>query len=93
MKGELGVKYAAEKARYGQKIKEAVAGDLAKGMTGGGGCHWEPGADPSTAKCVVTNPTNPTYKGFAQPKGSPMYVEPKPKTSPQQAKTPMEFVA
>jgi hypothetical protein len=28
-----------EKASYGQKIKGAVASDLAKGLIGGGGCH------------------------------------------------------
>jgi hypothetical protein len=73
MKGEQAVRYAAEKAKYGDKIKQAVASDLGKGLRGGGGCHWEPGADPSTAKCEVTNPTNPAYKGWGQPKESPMY--------------------
>jgi hypothetical protein len=94
MKGEQGVKYAAEKAMYGQRIKGAVAGDLAKGMTGGGGYHWEPGADPSIATCVVTTPTNPAYKGWAQPKGSPMYVEPKSpaKAVSPPAKAPVKFV-
>lgn len=42
---------------------------------GGGGCHWEVGADSSTAKCVPTNPGMSQYVGFAQPKGSPMYTD------------------
>jgi hypothetical protein len=79
IRSEQGVRYAAEKAKYGKNIKGAVAGDLAKGLTGGGGCHWELGADPSTAKCEVTNPTNPAYKGFAQLKGIPVYVNHEPR--------------
>jgi len=42
---------------------------------GGGGCIWDVGADPSTAKCTSMNTANPEYKGFAQPKQSPGYVD------------------
>jgi hypothetical protein len=43
---------------------------------GGGGCIWEVGADPKTAKCSSTNLAQPElYKGFAQPPGSPDYID------------------
>jgi hypothetical protein len=42
---------------------------------GGGGCIWEPNANPSTAKCTPTNPNDSKYKGLGQPPQSPMYVD------------------
>jgi hypothetical protein len=42
---------------------------------GGGGCLWEIGADPKTAKCTSLNPTNGNYRGFAQPPQSPAYID------------------
>jgi hypothetical protein len=43
---------------------------------GGGGCIWQPGADPKTAICTSMNTVDPNYKGFAQPPQSPGYVDP-----------------
>jgi hypothetical protein len=42
---------------------------------GGGGCIWEAGADPKTAKCTSMNPTDENYNGLAQPPQSPAYID------------------
>jgi hypothetical protein len=68
MTGEEGQKYAAIKNTKGQRLLDSVASDIRLNKTGGGGCHWAPEADASTAKCVPVNPKNPAYAGFAQPK-------------------------
>jgi len=75
MTGERAQQYAALKEERSRRLLASVARDLKAGMVGGGGCHWDEGADPSTAKCVTINPTNPAYVGFAQPVGTPMYTD------------------
>jgi hypothetical protein len=72
--GEEGAKYRAAHAKGIAEFEKIVHAD-SDNKHGGGGCHWEEGASPSTAKCVPTNPDMPAYKGFAQPKSSPMYTE------------------
>ena len=73
--GEQAIKYAEIKAQKGKQLMASVAADIKGGKTGEGGCHWEVGADPSTAKCSPVNPENKAYVGYAQPVGSPMYTE------------------
>jgi hypothetical protein len=72
--GAEGERYKAEKANSDKKFEDIVHVD-SDNKHGGGGCHWEEGADPSTAKCVPTNPGMDAYIGSAQPKGSPMFTE------------------
>jgi hypothetical protein len=72
--GELGAQYKLAKDKSIKSFEDVVHAD-SDNKHGGGGCHWEVGAEPSTAKCVPTNPDMPQYAGFAQPKGSPMYVD------------------
>jgi len=72
--GEEGERYKAEKLAHGKRLLDSVAADK-KNKPGGGGCHWEAGKNPLTAKCVVTNLGNDAYIGWAQPVGSPMYTE------------------
>lgn len=76
LSGEVAVRYQAERTARNRGLMSAVHQTAA--MPGGGGCHWELGADPSTMKCVQTNKGDPTeqlWLGFAQPVGSPLYVE------------------
>jgi hypothetical protein len=73
--GEQGEKYRLVKLAKGKQLLTSVANDLSQKKIGGGGCHWEVGTDPSTAKCAPTNPGNSAYVGWAQPKGSPLYTE------------------
>lgn len=75
MVGEEGQKYAAARLEHGKQLLASVAADIRDGKTGEGGCHWEDGQDPSTAKCSPVNPKNPAYVGYAQPLSSPMYTE------------------
>ena len=70
--GEVGKRYMAERVARNKGLMSAVHETFA--MPGGGGCHWQPGADPSTMKCAQTNPGDPRWLGFAQPVGSPLYV-------------------
>lgn len=72
--GVEGERYKAEKAKSDKTFEDIVHAD-SDNKHGGGGCHWEEGADSSTAKCVPTNPGMDAYVGFAQPKGSPMYTD------------------
>jgi hypothetical protein len=74
MSGEEGKAYAERKFVKGKQLLNSVAADLTNKL-GGGGCHWDAGKDPSTAKCVPTNGNNPAYVGWAQPVGSPMYTD------------------
>jgi hypothetical protein len=74
--GDVAIRYKAERTAKNKGLMSAVHETAA--MPGGGGCHWEVGADPSTMKCVQTNkgdPSEPLWLGFAQPVGSPLYVE------------------
>jgi len=75
MTGERAQKYAALKHEKGERLLASVANDIKRGMIGGGGCHWEDGADPSTAECPPINPDNPAYVGYAQPVGTPLYTD------------------
>ena len=73
--GERGENYAAFKLEKGKRLLASVASDFNRGVIGGGGCHWEDGADPSTAECSPINPKSPAYVGYAQPVGTPLYTE------------------
>jgi hypothetical protein len=73
--GERAERYAALKEDKAKRLLASVASDLKRGITGVGGCYWEDGADPSTAKCSQINPDNPAYVGYAQPVGTPMYTD------------------
>jgi hypothetical protein len=73
--GETRQKYAEVKDAKSKQLLASVAADIKAGKTGEGGCHWEVGADPSTAKCSPTNPLSSAYVGYAQPVGSPMYTD------------------
>jgi hypothetical protein len=73
--GERAQKYAALKDEKGKRLLSSVSNDLKRGIVGGGGCHWEDGAEPSTAKCSPINPENPAYIGYAQPVGTPLYTD------------------
>ncbi|KAF2665892.1 hypothetical protein BT63DRAFT_427687 [Microthyrium microscopicum] len=75
MTGERAERYAKLKMEKGQRLLASVANDLKTGKVGGGGCHWEENADPSTVKCTTINPNNPGYVGYAQPVGTPMYTD------------------
>jgi hypothetical protein len=63
LKGEEGKIYAAAKAQSVKNFEDIVHAD-SDNKHGGGGCHWEEGADPSTAKCVLTNPGMDAYGKF-----------------------------
>ncbi|KAF2674299.1 hypothetical protein BT63DRAFT_449290 [Microthyrium microscopicum] len=87
--GELAQKYAALRVAKNKGLMTAVHETAA--MAGGGGCHWEAGADPSTMKCKATNPEDPArWAGFAQPVGSPLWVE-KPGTAQRGPAPPKTF--
>jgi hypothetical protein len=73
--GERARQYAALKEEKGKLLLASVARDIKQGRLGGGGCHWDEGADPSTATCVPINPGNPAYVGYAQPVGTPLYTD------------------
>jgi hypothetical protein len=85
--GETRQKYTDLRLEKGKTLLASVAADIKAGKTGEGGCHWEVGADPSTAKCSPTNPRNSAYVGYAQPVGSPLYTE-KPGTAMNGWKAP-----
>jgi hypothetical protein len=88
LSGELAAEYQKLKAKTDTRWEGGVHGTDASRMVfkvptnvltfadpGGGGCIWQPGADPSTAKCTTMNAVNDKYKGFAQPPQSPAYVD------------------
>jgi hypothetical protein len=73
LKGEEGKIYAAAKAQSVKNFEEIVHAD-SDNKHGGGGCHWEEGADPSTAKCVPTNPGMNAYGKFYLIKGPTFFT-------------------
>src|ERR1700760_19137 len=75
MIGERAQKYAALKQEKGKLLLASVANDIKQGKIGGGGCHWDEGADPSTVKCTPIASGIPAYIGYAQPEGSPWYTD------------------
>jgi len=74
LSGERAEQYIKVKTDRGKALLSSVANDIRDHKDGEGGCLWEEGADPSTAKCTAVNPGNPAYAGYAQPVGSPLYV-------------------
>jgi cellulase len=74
LSGEKAKEYADFKAKSIKEFEDIVHAD-SDNKHGGGGCHWAPGSDPSTATCSATNPGMPEWAGFAQPKSSPMFME------------------